>query len=83
MQIMRPKNSRFVKIFGEDGNEVVTIDVAVALSTVYPEGSLGREVQFTTSFLFTEGMQYYVQMDPGVFHLAFNCMDYYFRLLVV
>ena len=64
-QFMRPEQSRFIQIIGEDGREAVRIDVAISTSVAYPEGSLGREIQFTTSYLFTEGMQYYVIMDPG------------------
>lgn len=65
MQFVRPTNSRFIRIIREDGREVVTIDVAITPSVVYPEGTLGRELRFVTNYQFIERMQYYVLLDPG------------------
>ena len=65
MQFVRPTNSRFVRIIREDSREVVTIDVAITPSVVYPEGTLGRELRFVTNYQFIERMQYYVLLDPG------------------
>ena len=65
MQFVRPTNSRFIRIIREDGREVVTIDVAITPSVVYPEGTLGRELRFMTNYQFLERMQYYVLLDPG------------------
>lgn len=62
---MRPTNSRFIRIFREDGSEVVKINVAIAPFVMYPEGSLGRELRFMTNYQFTERRQYYVLLDPG------------------
>ena len=63
---MRPANSRFIRIIREDGREVVNIDVAISPSVIYPEGSLRRELRFTTNYQFAERMQYYVLLDPGI-----------------
>ena len=65
MQFVRPTDSRFIRIVREDGREVVKIDVAITPSTVYPEGTLGRELRFMTNYQFIERMQYYVLLDPG------------------
>ena len=65
MQFVRPTNSRFIRIIREDGREVVTIDVAITPSVVYPEGTLGRELRFVTNYQFIERKQYYVLLDPG------------------
>ena len=42
-----------------------SVDVAVTAAVLYPVGSLGRTIQFTTSVGFTEKEMYYVTMDPG------------------
>ena len=67
LQFQRPTNSRFIRIIREDGREVVTIDVAISPSVMYPEGSLRRELKFITDYQFTERMQYYVLLDPGTY----------------
>ena len=76
MQFVRPTNSRFIRIIREDGREVVTIDVAITPSVVYPEGTLGRELRFMTNYQFMERMQYYVSLDPGNIIIMHCSHDY-------
>ena len=42
-----------------------SVDVAITAAVLYPVGSLGRTIKFTTSVGFTEKEMYYVTMDPG------------------
>ena len=64
-QFHRPLQSRYIRIYEEGGEEVVTIDVASSSSVIYPADSLGREITFTTNYLFTVNRRYYVLLDPG------------------
>ena len=42
-----------------------SVDVAITGAVLYPVGSLGRTIEFTTSVGFIEKETYYVTMDPG------------------
>ena len=42
-----------------------SVDVAITAAVLYPVGSLGRTIEFTTSVRFTEKETYYVTMDSG------------------
>ena len=41
------------------------MDVAITAAVLYPVGSLGRTIEFTTSVGFIEKEIYYVTIDPG------------------
>ena len=43
---------------------MITIDVTSS-SVTYPADSLGREITFTTDYLFTLKRRYYVLLDSG------------------
>ena len=52
-----------------DGTVVFSVDVAITATVLYPVGSLGRTIEFTTAVVFTEKETYYVTLDPGNFSL--------------
>ncbi|KAJ7392608.1 hypothetical protein OS493_010259 [Desmophyllum pertusum] len=65
-QFVRPTRSSYIRIHRSDGTIVFSVDVAITAAVLYPVGSLGRTIQFTTSVRFTEREIYYVTMDPGI-----------------
>ncbi|KAL9963564.1 hypothetical protein ACROYT_G027084 [Oculina patagonica] len=65
-QFVRATRSSYIRIHRSDGTVVFSVDVAITAAVLYPVGSLGRTIQFTTSVRFTERESYYVTMDHGV-----------------
>ena len=53
-----------------------SVDVAITAAVLYPVGSLGRSIEFTTSVEFTEKEMYYVTMDPGIIKIGIFCESY-------
>ena len=69
LQFVRPTRSSYIRIHQSDGTVVFSVDVAITAAVLYPVGSLGRTIEFTTSVAFTEKETYYVTLDPGNFCL--------------
>ena len=67
LQFVRPTRSSYIRIHRSDGTVVFSVDVAITAAVLYPVGSLGRTIEFTTSVAFTEKKTYYVTLDPGNF----------------
>ena len=65
LQFVRPTRSNYIRVHRSDGRVVFSVDVAITAAVLYPVGSLGRKIQFTTSVRFTEKETYYVTMDHG------------------
>ena len=65
LQFVRPTRSSYIRIHRSDGKVVFSVDVAITAAVLYPVGSLGRTIEFTTSVRFTEKETYYVTMDSG------------------
>ena len=65
LQFVRPTRSSYIRIHRSDGTVVFNVDVAITAAVLYPVGSLGRTLEFTTSLSFTEKETYYVTLDPG------------------
>ena len=65
LQFVRPTRSSHIRIHRSDGIVVFSVDVAITAGVLYPVGSLGRTIQFTTSLTFTEKESYYLTMDHG------------------
>ena len=65
LQFVRPIRSSHIRIHRSDGTVVFSVDVAITAGVLYPVGSLGRTIQFTTSQTFTEKESYYLTMDHG------------------
>ncbi|XP_015762912.1 PREDICTED: uncharacterized protein LOC107341958 [Acropora digitifera] len=72
-QFVRPTRSSYIQIHRSDGKVVFSVDVAITAAVLYPVGSLGRTIEFTTSVGFTEKEMYYVTMDPGVAKGVSHC----------
>ncbi|XP_068683141.1 uncharacterized protein [Montipora foliosa] len=72
-QFVRPTRSSYIRIHRSDGKVVFSVNVAITAAVLYPVGSLGRMIQFTTSVGFTEKEMYYVTMDPGVAKGVTHC----------
>lgn len=66
IQIKRPDNQKFIKIFEDSGLEVHTIDVR-STDVTFPEPeSEGRTLIFKVDFQFTAGQKYYILIDGGI-----------------
>ena len=65
MQFVRPSSSVFIRVFTEDRDEVVTIDVSLSDSVFYPEPEDTPVLRFLTNFTALEGSTYYVLLDSG------------------
>lgn len=63
---MCPTRISYIRIHRSDGTVVFCVDVAITAGVIYPVGSLGPTIQFTTLLTFTEKESYYVTMDHGV-----------------
>ena len=72
LQFVRPTRSSYIQIRRSDGTIVFSVDVAITAAVLYPVGSLGRTIQFTTSVKFTEKESYYVTMDHGKYESLMN-----------
>ena len=65
MQFVRPSSSVFVRVFTEDREEVVSIDVSLSDSVFYPESEDTPVLRFQTNFTVLEGSTYYVLLGSG------------------
>ena len=75
LQFFRPSSSRWIRVYEENGLEVISIDVALPSSPVtYPNSSLDKTLSFTTNYLFVGGRKYYVLLEPGEFKFT-NYLD--------
>ena len=62
---MKPSFSTFIRVFTEDGEEVVSIDASLSDSVFYPESEDTPVLRFLTNFTAQEGSTYSVQLDAG------------------
>ena len=65
LQFTRPSNDRFIRIFEQEGDEVVSINVATSSDVVYPSDTLGRTLIFSTNYSFPENQEFYIVFDQG------------------
>ena len=65
LQFVCPTRISYIRINRSDGTVVFCVDVAITAGVIYPVGSLGPTIQFTTLLTFTEKESYYVTMDHG------------------
>ena len=65
MQFTRPSSDRFIRIFEEEGDEVVSINVATSSDILYPSDTLGRTLTFSTNYHFPENQKFYIAFDQG------------------
>ncbi|XP_041361403.1 uncharacterized protein LOC121377467 [Gigantopelta aegis] len=63
---LRPNRSNFIRFHDSAGDVKYSIDVAITSAVVYPVGGFGRQLSFTTKFLFKEKETYYITLDPGI-----------------
>ena len=61
-QIARPSATRFIRVFDDGGNEVLSVDVSTSTDTIYSNNT----VTITTSTSFFTNRTYYLLADSGV-----------------
>ena len=70
-KIGRPGRNSYIRIFENNGVQVVTIDVTTSSVTYPVSGSGGRLLTFTTSYGFQSGNDYYILLDLG----EYTCIE--------
>ena len=61
-QIARPSATRFIRVFDDGGNEVLSVDVSTSTDAIYS----GDTLTITTGASFFTNRMYYLLADSGV-----------------
>ena len=78
MQFTRPTRNTHIRVFGEGGNEVVTINVRTSAAVIYPSDALGRTLIFDVNICqLSVNHTFYVLLDAGDFvvYSVYCCMN--------
>ena len=66
MQFTRPTRNTHIRIFGEGGDEVVTINVRTSAAVTYPSDALGCTLIFDVNICqLPIGHTFYILIDAG------------------
>jgi hypothetical protein len=66
IQFTRPLRERFIRIFAEGGEEIISINAATSSDVVYScNNTLGRTLVFSTDYYFPENRKFYILLDQG------------------
>jgi hypothetical protein len=65
IQFTRPLQDRYIRIFTEGGEEIISINAATSSDVIYPSNTLGRTLVFSTDYYFPEKQKFYILLDQG------------------
>ena len=66
MQFTRPTRNTHIRVFGEGGDEVVTINVRTSAAVIYPSDALGRTLIFDVNICqLPIRHTFYILLDAG------------------
>ena len=66
IQFTRPLQDKFIRIFDEGGEEIISINAATSSDVIYPSNNtLGRTLIFSTDYCFPENGKFYILLDQG------------------
>ena len=66
MQFARPDRDTYIRIFGEEGDEVVTINARTSAAVTYPNDTFSRTLIFDINFCqLPVNHSFYILLDGG------------------
>ena len=76
MQFTRPTRNTHIRVFGEGGDEVVTINVRTSAAVIYPSDALGRTLIFDVNICqLPISHTFYILLDEGKLCVYLYCVN--------